>query len=181
VKRRVEAEHLLDPGGQQRRVFAQLPVHTRVVDQQRDAVANEVRGGLVAGCQQKCQLRDRTGNRQRCTILQRRRARECDQVVSRVEPSALDLGGQVVEQLQADRDALIAFGADDRGVEGGDEGVGPVAEALGVLGWYTEHAAITVIGTTGAKSAIASTSVPASTPSRVDSATSAITVRQRCR
>jgi hypothetical protein len=68
VKRRVEAEHLLDPGGQQRRVFAQLPVHTRVVDQQRDAVADEVRGGLVAGCQQQCQLRDRAGNRQRRTI-----------------------------------------------------------------------------------------------------------------
>jgi hypothetical protein len=81
VERRVEVKHLLDPGSKQRRVFAELPVHARVVDQRRHAVADEIRSDLVAGSQQECQLRDRTGNRQRRTILQCRRARQRDQVI----------------------------------------------------------------------------------------------------
>ena len=93
----VEAQQLLDRGGQEPRLGAETAPLFGLAEQGEHAVADQVRRGLVAGEQQQVAGREQLGVAQRVALLLRLDHR-ADQVVARRAAAIRDGVGEVAEE-----------------------------------------------------------------------------------
>lgn len=133
----VPPEDFLDGGGEQVGAIGEELCLVGVRGEGGGTVADQVRGGFVAGDEEQDGEQGDLGCGEGLGVVGvARRDEAADEIVARFVASALDDGGQVAEHL---RQGLLGLGGLPAAGQCADEGVRPPFEVVSSLGWDAEQ------------------------------------------